>query len=207
MKLFEKISNKKYLIAIIFTAILFIGLISFLIIQNYTQAKIAHTENLSAILPDNAKQNILINGTPINIKIPKIQVDAFIEKLGLTPLGELEAPLGPSNAGWWKDGPIPGAIGSAVIDGHSGWKNDTPAVFDNLSKLEKGDKIYITNSTGITTTFIVTKVAIYGKNDKALEVFISNDNKSHLNLITCTGVWNNVAKGRESRLVVFADKE
>jgi hypothetical protein len=40
----------------------------------------------------------------------------------------------------------------------------------------------------------------------ATAVFISNDGSSHLNLITCDGVWDKQAKQYSKRLVVFADR-
>lgn len=219
MKLFQKISNKKSLIIVFSTAIFFLSFISYFTMQTFAQNIIIKPVKKSVVLPVQIeqtkflketliiKQAALIPGIPVRIKIPKIKVNALVENMGLTLDGAVDSPIGPSDAGWWNGGPIPGAIGNAIIDGHSGWKNNTPAAFDNLKNLKKGDKIYVTSSTGINTIFIISKLKIYGKNDAALDVFTSTDGKSHLNLITCTGIWNNIAKGRDSRLVVFADLE
>ena len=38
-------------------------------------------------------------------------------------------------------------------------------------------------------------------------VFISNDEKLHLNLITCEGIWSKAQQSYSKRLVVFADRE
>lgn len=115
-------------------------------------------------------------------------------------------PTGPSEVAWFDLGSLPGENGSAVIDGHSGWKNGIPAAFDNLYKLHKGNKIYTENSKGIITTFVVREIKIYKYNEDVPEVFNSSDGKAHLNLITCTGFWNQILKSHSSRLVVFADK-
>lgn len=147
------------------------------------------------------------SGLPIRIKIPKISVDAHIESLGLTPDGTMDSPKSPSNVAWYNLGPRPGNVGSSVIAGHFGWKNNIPAVFDNLSKLKKGDKIYVESATGITTTFVVHEVRTYGEKDDTSSVFISNDEKAHLNLITCEGIYNKTKKSYSGRLVVFANKE
>ena len=80
-------------------------------------------------------------------------------------------------------------------------------MFDNLYKLTPGDKIYVEDEKGATTTFVVRESQKYNPNADALKVFISNDGKSHLNLITCEGVWDKVFKSYSKRLVVFADKE
>ena len=162
-------------------------------------------------ISEQGKINILADqssfGLPVRLKIPKISVNATVEYVGLTPDKAMDVPQGPDNVAWFDLGPRPGENGTAVIDGHFGWKNKIPAVFDDLYKLQKGDKIFVEDEKGITTTFIVRESRKYDSNADASNVFISNDGLSHLNLISCTGVWNPIEKSRANRLVVFADKE
>jgi len=134
-------------------------------------------------------------------------VDATVEHVGLTADGLMDAPKGPDNTGWFNRGPYPGQIGSAVIDGHSGWSNGIPAVFDNLYKMEKGDKVYIKKENGETVTFVVDKILTFDSNADTSTVFESNDGKAHLNLITCAGDWNNITKTSSERIVVFTHEE
>jgi LPXTG-site transpeptidase (sortase) family protein len=148
----------------------------------------------------------ITSGYPIRLKIPTINVDAAIDYIALTPAGNLSAPKGPTTVGWYDLGPKPGGIGSAVIDGHFGYKNNVAAVFDNLHKLQKGDHIYIVDDMGATITFIVSDSRIYGQGDHDSGIFISRDGKAHLNLITCEGAWNAAQKSYSNRFVVFADK-
>lgn len=143
--------------------------------------------------------------SPIRLKIPKINVDATIEQVGLAPDGSMDVPKGPAEVVWYKLGPRPGEIGSAVMAGHSGWKNNRPAVFDNLNKLKRGDKIYVEDEKGITITFVVRESRSYDPEADATDVFTSSDGKAHLNLITCEGIWNEITKSRSERLVVFTD--
>jgi len=141
----------------------------------------------------------------LHIQIPAINVDAVVESVGLTPDGAMAATEGPSNAAWFDLGPRPGENGSAVIAGHYGWKDDIPAVFDDLNGLHAGDKIYVEDG-GATTTFVVGDIRTYSDTADASAVFASSDGKAHLNLITCGGVWNKARKSYSDRLVVFADK-
>ncbi len=135
-------------------------------------------------------------------------MDAVLEQVGLTPQGAVDVPKGPSNAAWFDLSPRPGAGGNAIITGHYGvWKNGKPTVFNNLSKLAAGDKLYIEDEKGQIIVFIVRQSRSYNPKADASDVFISNDGKAHLNLITCEGTWNKSAKSYSKRLVVFADKE
>lgn len=160
-------------------------------------------ENLAAL--SSQKQANL--GLPVRIKIQSINVDALVEYVGLTSDGAMDVPKGPVNVAWFSLGPRPGGNGSAIIAGHYGWKNNIPAAFDNLHKLRKGDKISIEDSGGVITTFIVREIRTYGKDEAAPDVFASSDGNAHLNLVTCTGVWDKTEKTLSERLVVFTDKE
>ena len=145
---------------------------------------------------------------PVRLKIPKIRINAHIEQVGLTLSGEVGVPKGLANAAWFKQSVRPGESGSAIIDGHFGrWKNGKPAIFNNLFKLRKGDRVYVEDDSGKSITFIVRESRLYNKYDEAAEVFDLSDNKAHLNLITCEGVWDKISKSYSKRLVVFTDKE
>jgi sortase (surface protein transpeptidase) len=63
--------------------------------------------------------------------------------------GGMGIPKDITHAAWFNLGPRPGEKGNAVIDGHYGWKNNIPAVFDSLSQLQKGDKIFVDDEKGV----------------------------------------------------------
>jgi len=142
-------------------------------------------------------------GVPTRIKIPKIQVDAIFEHVGLTLTGAMGVPSGPTNVAWFDLGQRPGEYGSAVIAGHFGWKNGIPAVFDHLDELEIGDKVYVIDDKSVTRVFAVTKIRSFDGEADATDIFISTDKQAHLNLVTCKGVWNKSEKSYAERLVVF----
>lgn len=161
------------------------------------------------IVPEQAivPQQQASSSLPLRLKIVSLNVNASIEYVGLTSGGAMGVPKGPAEVAWFELGPRPGDKGSAVIDGHSGWKNGVPAVFDDLHKLQVGDKIYVEDENGVAITFVVRKSKSYDPNADATDVFTSYDGKSHLNLITCEGVWDTTTKSRSKRLVVFTDRE
>jgi LPXTG-site transpeptidase (sortase) family protein len=193
---------------IIICLLIFIGLVSYFISKN-------QNKNSSVVFTDVSAENFSSFSSvekenfnlPVRLRIPTINVDANFIAVGFTHDGAMDVPRGPAEVGWFSFGPRPGENGSSVVDGHSGWKNNIPAVFDNLYKLKKGDKIYVEDDGGAIITFVVRESKKYGPHDNVPEVFITNDGKSHLNLITCTGIWNIFSKSRSNRLVVFADKE
>lgn len=144
---------------------------------------------------------------PVRIVIPRINVAADFEFVGLTDDGAMDVPKDPANVAWYNPGPRPGEAGSAVIAGHYGrWKNGKSSVFDNLHILRPGDKIYVTDDAGATIVFTVREARRYDPDADAGDVFGSSDGKAHLNLVTCEGVWDESTQEYSKRLVIFADK-
>lgn len=149
--------------------------------------------------------------TPVTQAIPlMLSIDSLDIHTPIEPVGIVNDAMGiPSTAdsvSWYHPGTIPGDIGSAVMAGHVNWNKGQDAVFTNLHTLEIGDTLYVTDSHGNREYFIVTKIQEYQADDDTAEVFSSDDGLAHLNLITCSGIWNSEKKTHESRLVVFTNK-
>ena len=145
-------------------------------------------------------------GLPVRLEIPVLGVESFIEDAFITSEGAMEVPAGTVDVAWFALGPHPGQVGSAVIGGHFGIQNGVPFVFYNLSKLKVGDNVYVVDDEGNTMTFVVNSIALFAANADATTVFTSNDGLAHLNLITCEGVWNEIAGEYPDRTVVFTTK-
>ncbi|HAU07480.1 MAG: hypothetical protein UW46_C0006G0040 [Candidatus Yanofskybacteria bacterium GW2011_GWF1_44_227] len=146
-------------------------------------------------------------GIPVRIKIVSIGVDAVIEQVAITDDGLMDVPKFPVNTGWYSLGPRPGESGSAVIDGHVDDERGDKAVFSDLHNLRPGDKIEVQDDRGLLVSFIVRESRRYDPDADSSEIFISNDERSHLNLITCEGTWDEASKSYSQRLVVFTDRE
>ena len=142
-------------------------------------------------------------GLPVRLVISKINVDTNILPMGLTSLGNMQAPKTNKDSGWYKYGPHPGNEGSAVIAGHLGV--GSAAVFADLILLVKGDMISVTDDRSQTVSFVVTDTHSYDHDSEQSEVFTSSAG-SHLNLITCNGDWDSNIKTYAKRLVVFTDR-
>lgn len=184
--------------------IIFFGIISQVFLINFTINSFTRILNGKAKVILTKQENYV---TLVRLRIPSINVDAVIESVGITASKGVGIPKDPLNVAWFNQGPFPGEEGNSIIVGHYGFKNYKPAVFDNLYKLQKGEKIYIEDRDGKTITFIVRELKKYKYDEEAYAVFVSNDEKAHLNLITCSGAWDENLGTHLSRLVVFADIE
>jgi sortase A len=117
--------------------------------------------------------------------------------------GAMASPKGAARAGWYEPGTRPGERGSAVIAGHSGYRDNRAAIFDELGRLSPGDAVVVVDKAGAEIAFTVREARQFDPDADAVDVFARADGR-YLNLITCTGAWSESSGTRAKRLVVFA---
>ncbi|MGE5041779.1 MAG: class F sortase [Candidatus Levyibacteriota bacterium] len=141
---------------------------------------------------------------PTQIVIPKLDVSAPIEAVGVDKENRMDVPKNVYNTAWYKYGPKPGELGSAVIDGHFDTPTGSPSVFWNLKDLSPGDIIRVIDTKGKSYTFSVVEEAKYPVTDIPLMRIFSPNTVPMLNLITCAGVWDGASKSYTQRIVVYS---
>ncbi len=146
-------------------------------------------------------------GRPATLSIPAIGVkDAHVVDVGIEANGAMETPKGWWDIGWYKLGPIPGQVGNSVLSGH--YDSDrAPAVFWNLHRLKKGDRIYVGMEDGSVRTFLVEVGEVYPFNNAPMQRIFGPSDRPRLNLITCNGSFDPRSQNYNRRLVVYAVME
>lgn len=139
---------------------------------------------------------------PATILISSIKVHRPVEQVGIDRSGAMSVPNNIWDAGWYEYGPVPGAPGDAVIDGHSGYP-DAPLIFGRLDRLRKGDQIVIVSADGSRRLFLVSTVAVWPARAHPPGLFAITG-PPRLTLITCTGPFDAQYKISAERLVVEA---
>lgn len=144
---------------------------------------------------------------PVRLVIPAIGVDASVQSVGLFWDGDgaMGIPTNFTDVAWYNGGPMPGAPGNAVIDGHLDGKNVKEAVFYNLGNVKMGDLVDVIEASGTIAQFKVTRVELYPYDASTTNIFSSDTATAHLNLITCAGDWIPNQKIYNQRVVVFTD--
>ncbi len=143
-------------------------------------------------------------GLPRRLVIPSIKVSAAIQSVGLGQNEEMDVPNNFQDVGWFNLGSRPGERGSAVVAGHLNNDYGAAGVFWHLNKLKAGDDIYIIDEKGKSLHFKVSGKKVYSADSSVEEIFGKSD-KIRLNLITCSGVWDEKTQNYNNRLVVSAD--
>jgi hypothetical protein len=140
---------------------------------------------------------------PTMLRVPAIGLAVSLSTLGLNPDGSVQVPSNITQPGWFRLGPTPGQVGSAVILGHV--DNYTgPGVFFQLRTLAAGDQIYVTLTDGDTAQFAVNSVAMYSKPQFPAQRVYASHGSSALQLVTCGGVFDHGTGSYLSNIVVFS---
>ncbi len=145
--------------------------------------------------------------TPTRVAIPAIGVRrSELEPLTRDPgTGELRPPADFANVGYYRDGPVPGDPGPAVLAGHV---DDTsgPQVFFRLRDLTAGDQVMVSRSDGKEVTFQVNAVEQYPKGAFPTNAVYGPAPGSSLRLITCGGTFDATARSYHDNVVVYASE-
>ncbi len=139
---------------------------------------------------------------PATILIASLNVHRPVEPVGVDRSGYMYQPANLWNAGWYKNGPVPGAPGDAVIEGHAGYPK-APLLFANLNKLKRGDQIVIVLADGSKQLFLVGSVTVWRPGTAPSDMG-QPYGLPRLTLITCTGPFDDHYKTYADRLVVQA---
>jgi hypothetical protein len=156
----------------------------------------------TAATPSTPASAVVARSTPVALRIPAIGVTVSLSKLGLNPDHTVEVPTNFQQPGWFRLGPSPGQLGSAVILGHVD-SHTGPAVFFRLRSLRAGDHVEVSLADGVVVHFVVTSVATYPKSAFPSRLVYGARGFSALNLVTCGGVFDPHAHSYLSNVVAF----
>jgi LPXTG-site transpeptidase (sortase) family protein len=145
---------------------------------------------------------LIPTAAPVQLLIPSIRVNRPVEGVGVDRWGFMKLPMNGWNAGWYAGGPVPGAPGDAVIEGHAGYP-DQPMLFGRLATLKQGDKIIVVLADGSQRLFLVQSMAAFPIG-VAPPGMAEQTGPPRLTLVTCTGHFDAESKFYSKRLVVEA---
>src|SRR2546421_6628618 len=139
---------------------------------------------------------------PVRLRIPALQVDTPLERLGRQPDGTIAVPESPNIAGWYVAGPRPGQPGPAVILGHVDSING-PGVFFRLDQLSPGAAVEVDRADGTTAGFPVVSVSRVPKTNFPSELVYSPTLQPSLRLVTCGGSFDYRARSYRDNVIVY----
>jgi sortase family protein len=137
---------------------------------------------------------------PVQLLIADLNVHRAVEAVGVGRSGVIDVPVNAWNAGWYTGGPVPGAPGDSVIEGHAGYPGQ-PMIFGKLATLRPGAQVVVVLSDGSRQLFLVNSMSSVPVGT-APPGFAEPYGLPRLTLITCNGYFDDNTYSYSSRLVV-----
>lgn len=158
-------------------------------------------------------------GVPERLIIPALGVDAGVQKIGVdrtaTPDSSGKYPLGvptdKTEAGWYAEGPEPGAgSGTVLMNGHT--YRDGSAIFkaDFAKAIQQGQRIDVVVDNGTRCPYRISRVwrEVNSKHDYPRIVESQHlydfSGPERLFLATCGGNWNALSQSYDDISIVLA---
>jgi len=155
-------------------------------------------------LPKNALTNYTVAAdVPRALYIGKIGVAARVLPMALNPDNSIQAPINIFDSGWYTGSAQPGETGAVLVDGHS--TTDGRALFGKLGTLVVGDTMELEKGDGTKFTYKVVYKETVDKDAvdmKKLLLPYGNAQRA-LNLITCSGAWNDAENTLTQRTLIY----
>jgi len=141
---------------------------------------------------------------PKKITISSLGVDALIQNVGIDQNSEIAVPNNIHIAGWFVDSVRPGDRGLSIIDGHVNGQTNDNGVCKKLPDLKPGDKIPITFGDDSIVSFEVHSNQSVVTADAATILYSQiPEIEKQLNLITCTGNFDNTSQTYANRQITI----
>jgi LPXTG-site transpeptidase (sortase) family protein len=142
---------------------------------------------------------------PVGLRIPAIEVDTPVMRLGLEPDGTVQVPpvTDHDRAGWYRHSPTPGQVGPSVVLGHVTVGTHGDGVFRHLARLRRGDRIEARLENGTVAVFTVTSVRTVAKAEFPTQDVYGDVDRPELRLITCGGPHD--GDGYRDNVIAFAE--
>lgn len=139
----------------------------------------------------------------LSLRIGALGVDRPAIPLGLDRRGALQVPAQAAQLGYWRDGPLPGDPGAAVLVGHVDLDGEL-GVFARLATLAVGDEVQAFRPDGRPVAFRVTRVQQVAKAAFPTDDVYSPTAQPELRLVTCGGSFDRRSGHYRDNVVVYA---
>lgn len=142
---------------------------------------------------------------PVEMRIAEIGAVLPVTPVGVKDDGSMDIPKLPSEAGWYRFGPTPGAAeGTAVVAAHVDSRVYGVGPLGRLRELPVGSVVEVSDSAGVSRTFEVTSVTYIPRAELPVTDFFARTGEPRLVIITCGGSFDEATRSYSDNVVAIA---
>ena len=159
----------------------------------------------AAVSAEDITAYTVANDAPRVLRIPKLEVESRVRRVGVSLAGEPVATTSIFDVGWFEQNGKPNGLSAVLINGHSIGPTKN-GIFADLKKLLPGDVILIELGNGTVVTYAVSKIQEYPLNqvDMSAATQPIDPSKKGLNLMTTSNRYSTRSTVSQRQLIVFA---
>lgn len=142
---------------------------------------------------------------PVRLRIPDLGVDMPVVEVGAEPTGQMELPVDPAVAGWYRFGPdAVSTAGMVMIAAHVDAVGYPIGPLAMLRDVGVGAVVETTASDGSPRTWIVESLTLYDKTALPTDELFAREGPPALVLITCGGPFDSTTGHYRDNVVAIA---
>lgn len=139
---------------------------------------------------------------PVAVRLAGIAVEAPVLPVGVDDNNQFAVPAA-DTVGWYRHSASPGSPGAAVLAAHVDY-GGRPGAFFDLDRMVPGDTLEVELEDGSVQVYEVTGNNQYDKSELPFDEVFRKTGDPVLQLITCGGTFDPVARSYEANVVVTA---
>jgi Sortase domain len=126
---------------------------------------------------------------PLRVRLDRLGLDLAVVPMGVADDGQMALPERLDEVGWYRFGPRPGEVGSAVLAGHVDSRRYGVGPLARLRDAAVGDDVVVT-TTAAEQAFTVTEVRSISKAEVPLQEVFRREGVPVLRMLTCGGPYS-----------------
>ncbi|WP_404434057.1 class F sortase [Microbacterium lacus] len=142
---------------------------------------------------------------PVRMKMPDLGVDMPVTSVGVEQSGQMELPVDPAVAGWYRFGAdAVSTEGNVVLAAHVDAPDYPIGPLSRLRDAGAGSTVVVEASDGTSVTYAIESVTYYEKSTLPTDQLFAREGAKTLVIITCGGPFDSSTGSYRDNVVAIA---
>ena len=170
-----------------------------------TDAPAADPPNIPRVQADLGSNQAPTTIAPTRIRVNDLNIDMSVAAVGLATNGDMDLPVNPATAAWYRFGPAPASSnGATVIAAHVDALEYGLGPFARLADASPGTEVVVTTADGTDQRYRIESVTSTTKAEIPWDDIFDRTGAPRLTLVTCGGEFDTATRTYSSNVITTA---